>query len=361
MIIFMLTMMNVLVVTNNLISDSASTADTEIRTNQIDRTLRNLISTSGSTNWQNMDSTTLGSLNWTIGLKNQQNDALNDIKLARLKRSNIPEYGLSYDEIGRHLPSQGKVYRLEVFSPLNNSILSLTPVGNDIRIVGRVNIEDEVIQGANITIHLIKLGSSGNATLQTYYSSTNSSGYYNVLATGLLPANYVAAVSFADLFGTMQDTGFAVYQSVGANFQKTNSTIQPSASGSSNTLDLYIEKMTSNALSHVWALYPGGSFGDINQSQISQSTFNSTPATYNIVPSIVLPPTGSVVLFSLQNSSFTTGYYTIDVLPTYLDGDVEPPLTPPSVPNGISSTSTISVLIREIVVYIRLTVWEVNL
>ncbi len=361
MIIFMLTMMNVLVVTNNLISDSTSTSKVEIQGNAIDRTLKTLISTSGSPNWNNLDSATLATMNWSIGLQSDGNNDLNDLKLNRLSQTNIPEYLLSYQEIGNHLPSQGKVYRLETFSPLNNSILSITPIGTDLRIVGIVTLNDNPLQNTNITIHLISLGLSGVTTVQTVFSSTNSTGYYDDLIVGILPANFVGVLSFADFLGTVQDYSFGTYQDAVANFQRTNSTILGSSTGSPNTIDLYVEKEPSNSLSHVWALYPGGKIGEINSTEISQSSFNSTPATYTLVPGIVIPPAGTVGIFSLQISSFTTGYFSIDVLPTFLDGDIERKLEPIIDPNAVSSISTISVVIREVVVFIRLTVWEVDL
>lgn len=361
MIIFMLTMMNVLVVTNNLISDTASVAKSENESNEINRTIRSLISTQGTSNWGLLDTQTLSTMNWSIGLLADGMAQLDQYKLARLKSENLNEYALTYEEIGSRLPSQGRVYRLEVFSPLNNSLLSITPSGNNLRIIGVVNLNGNPVSGANITLHLVILSSSGSATVQTIVSSTNATGYYDLIGTGVLPANFVGVVSFADYLGTLQDSSFVPYVSGTSSFSKTNSTVLQDDPANPNIASLNVEKEAGNTLSQTWMFYPGGEIGQVNYTELDPSTFNSTPTTYTSVPNISLPSEGSVVLFSLQNSSFTNGFYSIDYLPTYLDNDENGILQPLKDPNAKSSTSTVSVVIRDLVVFIRLTVWEVEL
>ncbi len=360
MIIFMLTMINVLVLTNNLIINTKINSNLEQRGNQSQQVLNTLVDNYGTTNWESLPVSSLSKMNWTVGLLGNNED-IDPYKLSRLVDTNLPDYNLNYSYLGKHLPSENKVYRLEVFSPINNTILSTKAVTNNINIVGYVSKNNEPLENVNINLFSIKQGSAGNASIQQTFAKTNSSGYYDITFTAILPANFIAFISFANYLNLTQDVSFSTYTDVGATFTRTDSSIFKETSSSLQNINLRVKKETGNNISQAWTFFTGVQSGEQNYTEIPSSQIDYSLANYFNISRVSIPPTGYVAVFSIQNSSFTNGFYSIDILPALLDNDIYNVRRPTSYPNALSSTSTLTALVRNVIIFIRLTTWEVEL
>ncbi len=358
MIIFMLTMINVLVLTNDLISNTIQSTNIERNRTKASKISSNLLFGSGTENWETIQSSSLDGLNWTIGLGAE--DSLNPYKLSRLSAFNLQDYLLNYTQIGRHLPIENRVYKLELLSPINNTILSLTEAGSNLDVLGTVSQNSEGIGNVEITIYAIRGTGSGNFTVTEQISTTNSTGYYSVSLVNLLPANFIGVLSFAKYLETYQDVSYSEYLN-GATFSRTNATILKDSTGTLETTNLRVEKETGNNLSHVWVFSPAEGPASENYTEISSSQVDyGLPQYYNL-SNLILPPQDMIVIFSLQNSSFTQGFYTINVMPVLFDGELEGTIAPTDEPNAISNTETFTAIVREVFLVARVTIWEVEL
>lgn len=360
-IIFSLTITQILILTNTFIDGNRTLIDLDQQSEETEAIAVGLLNNNGygfgTTDWATISTADLTSSNWNLGLSS--NGKIDPFKLGRLSNRSLSGWQLSYDDI-KHSLNLTQTVQIEILNPIDIQILGVTDdTLSTIIVNGTVTKLNKPLGQVEIWIYAI----NETQDVAQGYGNTDVDGYFDIqlpYVTALALINHFTIVAFAKFGESSQDADIQEYTkgSPGIILNHTNISVFDS----SNRYDGYTVNVTSEFDSNVnsgvlTAFYPGISTGTANFSK-STLTQNLTTNLWGN-DSVMIPQTGMVVFVGM---GFLLGgtYQSLSIVkfPVTLDNQHSASITPPINPQATSTTTLISLVVRQLVLQLQLTTWE---
>ncbi len=356
MIIFMLTMTQILLLTDNFIETNRTHQSFEQKQSFANGVAHDITSTTGLYNdsidliadWAGITTVDLLGANWVFGLSN--NETIDPYKLGRLANNSLDDYYLSYDNISQAMDTLGKEFRIEVLSPINISISQIGKTATDITVNGTVEFRGAILEGADIRIFVIDQDSVVDQLYTT--SDTNGSFSVSIAPSDLLTSNAYSVIAMANYGGSTQDVAFSVFLNTAPSVFSSKLSIFEGTNNLGHTVRVNATKNDANA--NITALYYG-STGLYNYSY--PDYLNTVNNYWNA--SLGIPENGMVV-FVLHETDGTGAltYSSMINFPVTLDSEISMGIEPQTIRNTTTTSVIVSMRIRGILIDLRFTIWE---
>jgi hypothetical protein len=355
-IIFTLTMGQILLLTNTFIDGNRSEIDFEERQEFADSLANQLVFSSGfdgtSQDWVNTPTSILkADSNWNIGLTTS--GSVDPFKLSRLSNQSIPDVKLDYDTVRQGL-NMSKNIRIEMFNSIDVEVTNFNDdQGGTITVQGKVTKSSSPVFSAEIWVYIIDTPTLNVIQAQ---GTSDSTGTFSIQVPLLTsdPEYYPFAVIAR--YGHISEDVFIDTYTRG-NVQLLHNQVNVFNSTVTGGQNINVTtNMSPNLVANptAFALYPGEQTGDLNATsqQLSIVTSNWSDDT------IAIPPTHSVVVIVVGEDVDGTDLIAFVDFPVSLDGDISSPVQPLKIPSATSSSRFISVMIRGLIMDVVVTVWE---
>lgn len=355
-IIFSLTIGQILLLTNTFIDGNRSQVDFEERLEFVDSLANQLVLNTGygqgTENWAAISTTILNAdPNWILGLSTR--GAVDPYKLGRLSNNSIADLEIDYLLAQKGL-NISKDFRLEITKPIDVEITSsISDINNFYRIEGSVSKSEKPLFNAKIWIYIV----APDGTVQQNYTTSDSNGLFLVQGNVLLSDDTEYFVGAIAQFGHNSEdidvsnliNGSPVLATKG-RISIMNSTNVGSGNNANITAEL---SAPGTSTINIIAMYPGNS---------GENNFSSQPLT-EAIPNIwvnsntAIPPSGSV-LFLATGTDGPDSYIAYMDFPVSLDGSISSVMEPVKIPSSDSSSRFLSAIVRGVLLNVVITIWE---
>ncbi len=352
-IIFSLTMGQVVLLTNTFIDGNRSHIDFQERQEFADSTATQLVFSpgygQGTENWGLIPTNALLAGNWNLGLTTSGN--IDPFKQSRLSNWSMSDYAINYDtaKTGMNLT---KDFQIQINNPINVEITTITDVPVDIiNVVGTVTKSSKPLFEAEVWIYVVN--STGGVAQG--YGISNSNGMYSINATNLVSDQFYTVVAISRFGLHSEDTAITPYQKgTPASIPTYGNISLFEQIDAGYTVNVTTEFDPSVDSVSIVALYPGSALGTPNNTKGTMSPLIANQ--WNA--SLAVPPTKTVVFVAmgLQGGAFTSLTYVN--FPVTLDDEISNTLQPSKTKSSTSSSHLVSIMTRGLLMDIILTIWE---
>jgi hypothetical protein len=208
MVIFLLTMSQILILTNNFIESNSTHQNLQERQSETNRILEDIVSSPGGyiggNDWSSISTNSLNVSSWDFGLLT--NESLDPFKFGRLSSSSLDEYRLNYDILNEVLETGNKKFRIEVVNPLNISISSVVNNNPNLQISGEVTLNDRPID-SEINIFVI----DENSVVVDTTTYSDSLGAFSINVPMSFLSNAYTVVAMAKYGQSTQDIAYHTF------------------------------------------------------------------------------------------------------------------------------------------------------
>lgn len=357
-IIFSLTMGQVVLLTNTFIDGNRSHIDFQERQEFADSTASQFIFSTGygqgTENWASIPTNELLAENWNLGLTTS--GKIDPFKLSRLSNWSMSEFSINYDnaKIGMNLT---KDYQIQILNPIDVDITAITePSTNSINIQGKVTKSSKPLFDAEIWVYTV----NSTSDIAQGYGTSNSNGVYSINATyvnNLETDQFYTIVAIARFGLHSEDTAITTYQRGSPAIPTYGNISLFEQSGAGYTVNVTTEFDASVNYGSIVALYPG----------VGPLTPNNTKGIMSPLianqwnGSLAVPPTNTVVFVAMGLQGGPTGSFTSLAyinFPVTLDDEISNSLQPSKTSLSTSSSRLVSIMTRGLIMDIIMTIWE---
>jgi hypothetical protein len=206
MVIFLITMGQVIVLTSTFIENSQNSQGLTSRQTTTQNFALDILNTPGTDGidllWADTPTISL-TAGWRFGLSNG-NGAIDPFKMGRVADNSAVDYLLSYDEV-KAATQIDRDFSISFESTVNVSINSIVAAGVDsLNVVGAVKSSGSGVSGASMWIFTYD---SNARTINQIFSTTNETGYFDVT---LLSAEGPDTLASSNFHLVSAITGFGV-------------------------------------------------------------------------------------------------------------------------------------------------------
>ncbi|OLS25436.1 MAG: hypothetical protein HeimC2_18920 [Candidatus Heimdallarchaeota archaeon LC_2] len=354
-IIFSLTMGQVLLLTNTFIDGNRSHIDFQERQEFADSTAIQFVFTTGysgfgqgTENWASIPTNALLAENWNLGLTTSGN--IDPFKQSRMSNWTTSDYAINY-EVAKTGMNISADYQIQILNPINVEITTIsdtTPTSIDV--TGTVTKASKPLFGSEIWVYVVNnLGSVAQG-----YAASNSNGQFSINIAGLTNNQFYTVVAISRFGLHSEDAAITPYQ-------KGTVAIIPNYGNISlfeqiddgYTVNVTSELDVSVDTASVVALYPG----------LGQNSTNSimSPLIANQWNgSLRVPPTKTIVFVvtGLLVDGTTVRSLAYVNFPLTLDDEISNSLQPLKIKSSTSSSQLVSIMTRGLLMNIILTIWD---
>ncbi len=357
MIIFLLTLTQVLILTNNFIISNRTYQDSIEGTIFADSLARDIVFTSGQNSvgndWMNTDSATLSAGTWDFGLSTD--GFVDPYKMGRLSNWSIPTFLLDYDTVSKGLNLQNKKFSIDISSVLDVNITTvvLNPDITNIDITGEVNIDGSGLSNANV--HIFAISSDVVAVISEIEVLSSNSGIFTASLdmTGAGANSVISFVAIVRYGDTSQGTDiFNLNVGTPAAYSNGQITVLEAASSTEGySVDVRANNTANTA--NLYGFYNLGISPSVNYTSAAMVNNGDWEAN-----DFQIPQVGMTVLL-MQEFDAANNMVNLNILtfPALLDDNMGNVLIAPSIPNAISSVASIPFEVRGILMIMTLTTW----
>ena len=363
-VIFLLTMTQILVLTNSFITANRSHLNQLENQGVVDSISGDILSNPGTANWVTITTSSIPS-DWDFGLSSDY--GISPYKLSRLSHRSLDSMVLDYDKIAEGLEIQNKTYQIEIYNTIKTSIIDINTAALPVTVIaGNVTQNQRPVNNAEVWIFTID---HTNYEISQAQATTNSSGVYsktmNIINGAALSNTHITFIIIAKYGNSAQDTSIQRV-TIGS---PTNtiaddgkiSIFENADSTSGYTVDVKTSRSTVDAV--LTSFYPGIDTSTNNVTQIGLG--GGVSAVYggtNIwaYDDFLIPYSGLAVLLLLEiDNAGDVTHVGLFNFPTALDDNISNIIAPASIPNAVSSVSVQSIVVRGMIMNFKITIWEV--
>ncbi|MHA2098109.1 MAG: hypothetical protein ACW99A_05435 [Candidatus Kariarchaeaceae archaeon] len=354
-IIFTLTLGQILLLTNTFIDGNRSQIEFEERQEFADSLANKLVFNSGfngtSDNWATTPTSSLiADPKWNLGLSTQ--GSLDPYKLSRLSNRSISTLQLDYDTVKQGMNASNNI-RIEI---LNSITVSVVNINDDF--AGTVAIQGFVTKSSsplfNASLWLYMIDPLQNVIQAQGFS--DSLGFYSIPLSITTTNNQFYPFAVIARFGLNSEDVY-VRNYVRGSPQLIDTTkvsvLNSSVVGSGSTVRITSE-MPAASDPTIFALFPGNIQGNTNYTIDTLSVDGSNWSN----DQILIPPFNSVVFVTIGTAANGTDLVAFVDFPISLDNGISSPVQPSKIPSATSSSRFISVMVRGLIMDVVVTVWE---
>jgi hypothetical protein len=355
MIIFLVTMGQVIVLTTTFIENSQSSQGLSSQQDTTQNFALDFLNKPGtatvSIDWQNVATATLLA-DWRFGLSNG-NGSVSPFKTGRIARNSASDYRLTYDQI--LAASQiDRDFAITFASTINVTILNIADAGSgNLNVLGSVTSSGSGIDNVKIWLY------SYDTELQTIsqvYSRTNESGFFEeVIASAdsgnLANSNFHLIAAIASFGSGNQDIDYDLYFPAPATVNNQGLTLLL-GSGNGYNIQILSEQVGGGPLAtnvDQFAIY--GGFGQ-NYTQGGVPTDGGT--TWD--QPLAVPEQGLIGFFTYDSNGGDNLAFTS--FPLISNGDIQSPLLPTDSRGLTTTVFDKIILIRGVLIRFSFTTWS---
>ncbi|MHA2250252.1 MAG: hypothetical protein ACXAD7_07815, partial [Candidatus Kariarchaeaceae archaeon] len=278
------------------------------------------------------------------------NESIDPFKLGRLASNSLNEYYLDYSNISRALETDNNPFMLEVINPLNVSIDIVTNNNPVIQINGSTTLSGRSISESEIKVFVVEQDSDINEV--NTISDTDGLFSVNISPSDVFGSNGYSIVCIAKYGHNAQDVAYTTFLPLGGSIPSSKVSLFESSAGSGNTINVTASKNTDTAI--VTSLF----FGSSGQNNFSSANLQQNPFNYWTNNTLPVPETGLSVILVHETQGNALQYSTMINFPVSLDNEISGPIKPTNIPSISSTTITISVQVRGLLMDLRFTIWS---
>lgn len=362
MIIFLLTMSQVLILTNNFIISNRAHQNTLARSSYTDGLARDMLFSEGAADtvdWENTPSSAINVSNWEFGLSTGAE--VNPFKLGRISNWSISPMHLNYSTIKSGLDMLGKSFSIKVSSTINVNITFVDSSALPSLLVnGTVNLGGKGLN--NSKIHLFTIDGTGSNISQ---KETQTNAYGNFSATidvigGAFLLDTVLTIGVIARYGQSAeavDIHQEIIGSPGLIGTSEISVIESSANSAGYSVKLQTSKSGDSV--NLTAIYVGTGPNSNNFTQRTpRNTVSYDTVYYWEADDFAIPENGMVVFVIHEYQGGALSNMGILTFPVLLDDNMGDIIVPTKIPNALSATITLTFEVRRVLMTFTLTIWE---
>ncbi|MHA2171418.1 MAG: hypothetical protein ACXAB7_16140 [Candidatus Kariarchaeaceae archaeon] len=353
MVIFLLTMSQILILTNNFIESNSTHQNLQERQSETNRILEDIVSSPGGyigdSDWSSISTNSLNTSSWDFGLLSNQ--SLDPFKFGRLASSSLDEYILTYDALNEVLETGNKKFRIEVVNPLNISISSVIDNNPNLLISGEVTLNDRPID-STINIFVIAADSS----VARGITHSDSLGNYNIAIDLNLDLDNFAStaytvVAMAKYGQSVQDVAYHTFLNTAPSVGSTKLSVF--RGDTSLGYGVNVTGETNDATAQITVLYQGVT----NQENYTTQPLIQTTGFWR-GDGIPLPERGMVVLILHERDLTDLNFNAVVSFPILLDNEISNMIEPSTASGSQVASISTSILIRGVLLYLRVSTWR---
>lgn len=356
MIIFLLTLTQILALTNNFIESSRQFQSSQERNSFTSSISQQILSSQGDlagNDWLNIPTSAINSQpSWNFGLTT--NGIIDPFKLNRLSNWSLNDYSLNYTTIEKGLNLQNKKFQIEISNPIKIKIINVNSTDlTSVNVVGYVQKDNLYVSNSQVWIYGFN---NLNNIIQTNVL-TNDTGYFSGFLNLGAGTSQIIIISIAKV-GNNGDSDI-YFQPSASNLTPVKLSIFENTTFSNGYgVNVTAELGQTNNLPRITAFYPGTISGMANYTSIEGGNFAANPSNTEWTIGNMSIPANGIVFFLFQEfqGSNLVNYGFVN-FPTTIDGYISNKITPTPIPTSPSSTIITTILAREMIMNFKLTVW----
>ncbi|MCY3411665.1 MAG: hypothetical protein INQ03_08550 [Candidatus Heimdallarchaeota archaeon] len=360
MIIFLLTMIQILILTSNFIASNnsyQSSVEREAIANSIAQDIVYSTGVDASGNdWLSLGTSQIQAIsNWNFGLSTD--GTVDPYKLSRLSNWSLDSLHMDYDTIKSGLNLGTKEFRIKLQSAIDVEITSVDTTDlTQVLVNGLVKQDGNPLKDAYVHV-VISEATDTQPIPGIGYNYTSSSGNFaisidmNSIDTNTDPTQYTIIV-FANYGGGSQ--AIDVYNIISSTAGNMN-LIQTSAISLGYATDVHVARTGASDQLRLHAFYVGKA-GTNNASDATQADATLNPSNWTI-QDFNIPQSGYTVFVSYDYTGGSLNSMALLTFPVILDDSLSSIIQPVDVPNSVSAVVTIPIIVRGVMMNFELTVW----
>ncbi|MCE7737633.1 MAG: hypothetical protein GPJ54_22270 [Candidatus Heimdallarchaeota archaeon] len=353
-IIFSLTIGQILLLTNTFIDGNRSQVDFEERLEFVDSLASQLVLNTGygqgTENWAATSSAILNAdQNWILGLSTA--GSIDPYKVGRLSNNSISDLEIDYLLAQKGL-NLSKDLRLEITNPIDVKITSATAISDLYRVEGTASKSEKPLFGVKIWIYIV----APDGSVQENYTTSDSNGSFLVQGSvALANENYFVGViarfghNSEDIDISNIQNGVSVPTKGRISIQNTTNFVN------GNAVNITAELPTPNTSTiNIITMFP------VNPGQDNYTLQPLTSPISNmwVNDATTIPTSGSVLFLATGLDLGGNGFLAYVDFPLSLDGSISEVIEPVKIPSSDSSSRFISIMVRGILLNVVITIWE---